>query len=65
MIYAALGDLDRAFEALERTAEREPQQVLLLLLRPLRRPAILDLPLFESGSACEIDVSSAESSITV
>src|SRR2546425_1218776 len=34
-------------------------------LRPLRCVAILGLPLFESGSACEIDVSPAESSITV
>ena len=34
IIYAALGDSDRAFEALERTAEREPQRVPLLLTWP-------------------------------
>ena len=34
IIYAALGDRDRAFEALERTADREPQRVPLLLTWP-------------------------------
>lgn len=34
IIYAALGDRDRAFEALARTAEREPQRVPLLLTWP-------------------------------
>ena len=34
IIYAALGDRDRAFEALGRTAEREPQRVPLLLTWP-------------------------------
>jgi TolB-like protein/tetratricopeptide (TPR) repeat protein len=34
IIYAALGDLDRAFEALNHTAEREPQRVPLLLTWP-------------------------------
>jgi len=34
IIYAALGDRDRAFEALDRTAEREPQRVPLLLTWP-------------------------------
>jgi len=34
IIYAALGDLDRAFEALDQTAEREPQRVPLLLTWP-------------------------------
>ncbi len=34
IIYAALGDIDRAFEALERTADREPQRVPLLLTWP-------------------------------
>jgi len=34
IIYAALGDLDRAFEALTQTAEREPQRVPLLLTWP-------------------------------
>ena len=34
IIFAALGDRDRAFEALERTAEREPQRVPLLLTWP-------------------------------
>jgi TolB-like protein/tetratricopeptide (TPR) repeat protein len=34
IIYAALGDADRAFEALERTAEREPQRIPLLLTWP-------------------------------
>ena len=41
IIYASLGDLDRAFEALARTAEREPQRIPLLLtwpeMAPLRR----------------------------
>jgi tetratricopeptide (TPR) repeat protein len=34
IIYAALGDRDRAFEALNRTAEREPQRIPLLLTWP-------------------------------
>lgn len=34
IIYAALGDRDRAFEALDRTAEREPQRIPLLLTWP-------------------------------
>ena len=34
IIYAALGDSDRAFEALERTAEREPHRIPLLLTWP-------------------------------
>jgi serine/threonine protein kinase len=34
IIYAALGDRDRAFEALDRTAAREPQRVPLLLTWP-------------------------------
>jgi serine/threonine-protein kinase len=34
IIYAALGDLDRAFEALAQTAEREPQRIPLLLTWP-------------------------------
>jgi tetratricopeptide (TPR) repeat protein len=34
IIYAALGDIDRAFEALERTADREAQRVPLLLTWP-------------------------------
>jgi serine/threonine-protein kinase len=34
IIYAALGDRDRAFEALDRTAGREPQRVPLLLTWP-------------------------------
>jgi serine/threonine-protein kinase len=34
IIYAALGDRDRAFEALDRTAQREPQRVPLLLTWP-------------------------------
>ena len=38
IIFAALGDRDRAFEALERTAEREPQRVPLLLTWPEMAP---------------------------
>ena len=38
IIYAALGDLDRAFEALDQTAEREPQRVPLLLTWPEMAP---------------------------
>jgi pentatricopeptide repeat protein len=34
IIYAALGDADRAFEALQRTADREPQRIPLLLTWP-------------------------------
>jgi TolB-like protein len=34
MIYAALGDMDRTFEALERTAVIQPQRVGLLLIAP-------------------------------
>jgi tetratricopeptide (TPR) repeat protein len=34
IIYTALGDRDRAFEALDRTADREPQRVPLLLTWP-------------------------------
>jgi hypothetical protein len=34
IIYAALGDIDRAFDALERTADREAQRVPLLLTWP-------------------------------
>ena len=34
IIYAALGDVDRAFEALGRTAEHEPQRIPLLLTWP-------------------------------
>jgi serine/threonine protein kinase/tetratricopeptide (TPR) repeat protein len=42
IIYAALGDFDRAFEALERTAEREPQRVPLLLTWPEIAPLMAD-----------------------
>jgi TolB-like protein/tetratricopeptide (TPR) repeat protein len=42
IIYAALGDLDRAFEALEKTAEREPQRVPLLLTWPEMAPLRAD-----------------------
>jgi serine/threonine-protein kinase len=38
IIYAALGDRDRAFEALDRTADREPQRVPLLLTWPEMAP---------------------------
>jgi serine/threonine-protein kinase len=38
IIYAALGERDRAFEALDRTAEREPQRVPLLLTWPELAP---------------------------
>jgi TolB-like protein len=38
IIYAALEDRDRAFEALDRTAEREPQRVPLLLTWPEMAP---------------------------
>jgi tetratricopeptide (TPR) repeat protein len=38
IIYAALGDVDRAFEALDRTAEREPQRIPLLLTWPEMAP---------------------------
>src|SRR5712691_1336933 len=34
IFYAALGGMDRAFDALERTALREPQRVPLLLTWP-------------------------------
>jgi hypothetical protein len=34
IIYAALGDLDRAFDAMRQTAEREPQRIPLLLTWP-------------------------------
>jgi tetratricopeptide (TPR) repeat protein len=34
IIYAALGERDRAFEALQRTAENEPQRIPLLLTWP-------------------------------
>ena len=34
MIYAALGDMDRAFEAVERTAVSQPQRVGRLLIAP-------------------------------
>jgi serine/threonine protein kinase/tetratricopeptide (TPR) repeat protein len=42
IIYAALGDRERAFEALERTAEREPQRVPLLLTWPEMAPLRAD-----------------------
>jgi tetratricopeptide (TPR) repeat protein len=42
IIYAALGDLDRAFEALDQTAEREPQRVPLLLTWPEMAPLRAD-----------------------
>jgi tetratricopeptide (TPR) repeat protein len=42
IIYAALGDLDRAFEALNRTAESEPQRVPLLLTWPEMAPLRAD-----------------------
>jgi len=42
MIYAALGDLDRAFEALDRTAATEPQRVPLLLTWPEMAPLRAD-----------------------
>lgn len=45
IIYAALGDRDRAFEALDRTAEREPQRVPLLLTWPEMAP-VRDDPRF-------------------
>jgi tetratricopeptide (TPR) repeat protein len=38
IIYAALGDRDSAFESLDRTAEREPQRVPLLLTWPEMAP---------------------------
>ena len=38
IIYAELGDLDRAFEALARTAERQPQRIPLLLTWPEMAP---------------------------
>jgi serine/threonine-protein kinase len=38
LIYAALGDRDRAFEALAQTAEREPQRIPLLLTWPEMAP---------------------------
>jgi tetratricopeptide (TPR) repeat protein len=38
IIYAALEDLDRAFEALAQTAEREPQRIPLLLTWPEMAP---------------------------
>jgi pentatricopeptide repeat protein len=38
LIYAALGDLDRAFEALAQTAEQEPQRIPLLLTYPEMAP---------------------------
>ena len=38
IIYAALGDLDRAFEALNETASREPQRIPLLLTWPEMAP---------------------------
>jgi len=42
MIYTALGDLDRAFEALDRTAAKEPQRVPLLLTWPEMAPLRAD-----------------------
>jgi len=42
IIYAALEDFDRAFEALEKTAEREPQRVPLLLTWPEIAPLMAD-----------------------
>jgi tetratricopeptide (TPR) repeat protein len=42
LIYAALGDLNRAFDALERTAEREPQRIPLLLTWPEMAPLRAD-----------------------
>jgi tetratricopeptide (TPR) repeat protein len=42
IIYAALGDVDRAFEALDQTAEREPQRVPLLLTWPEMAPLRTD-----------------------
>ena len=42
IIYAALGDIDRAFEALNQTAEREPQRVPLLLTWPEIAPLLTD-----------------------
>jgi tetratricopeptide (TPR) repeat protein len=47
IIYAALGDIDRAFDALERTAEREPQRVPLLLTWP-EMAALRGDPRFEA-----------------
>jgi TolB-like protein/thioredoxin-like negative regulator of GroEL len=38
IIYAALGQRDRAFEALDRTADREPQRVPLLMTWPEMAP---------------------------
>jgi serine/threonine-protein kinase len=38
IIYAALGDLDRAFKALDQTAAREPQRIPLLLTWPEMAP---------------------------
>ena len=38
IIYAALGDLDRAFDALNETASREPQRIPLLLTWPEMAP---------------------------
>jgi tetratricopeptide (TPR) repeat protein len=38
IIYAALGDLDRAFESLDQTASREPQRIPLLLTWPEMAP---------------------------
>jgi serine/threonine protein kinase/cytochrome c-type biogenesis protein CcmH/NrfG len=45
IIFAALGDRDRAFEALDRTAVREPQRVPLLLTWP-EMSALRDDPRF-------------------
>lgn len=42
IIYAALGSLDHAFEALDQTAEREPQRVPLLLTWPEMAPLRAD-----------------------
>jgi serine/threonine protein kinase/tetratricopeptide (TPR) repeat protein len=42
IIYAALGDFNRAFDALERTAQREPQRVPLLLTWPEMAPLRAD-----------------------
>jgi len=42
IIYAALGDFDRAFEALAQTAQREPQRIPLLLTWPEMAPLRTD-----------------------
>jgi hypothetical protein len=42
IFYAAVGDMDRAFDALERAAVQEPQRVPLLLTWPETAPLRAD-----------------------